>query len=268
MGDVLVVGSTVVDRFHEVDGEVSEARGGNGLITAKWFDNLGYDVDLASVMGDDVSIPESIDTSASVIHDERNSVCDIFLNELDEPEGWEFYPSRSDLSPGIPNESYELSVVTGGHPGYGDLLPYISSELNVFDPDGAIELYKDNTRFERAISQTEILRTNSEEAERIEKMLGIEIQDLCETFGIEEIIVTDSDRVTIYRPENQKSYDVPELDEIKDTTGAGCGFLAGYLDQTIKDSSESQAVNQGIEYAQKIIQEIGGYPNHQDSKAS
>lgn len=262
MEDILVVGSTVVDRFHEINGNVIERRGGNGLITAKWFDNLGYDVDLASVVGNDVSIPDSIDTSASVSHDGRSSVCDIFLNQYDEPEGWEFQPSRRDLSPEIPNKSYELSIVTGGHPGYGDLLTEISSEMIVFDPDGAVDIYEDITRFGRSLSDTDILRTNSEEAEKIKMMLNAKIQDLGENFGLKEIVVTDSDSVIVYRQEDQGSYNVSELDGVKDTTGAGCAFLAGYLDQTLRGSSEAQAIDQGIEYAQEIIQEIGGYPDY------
>ncbi len=82
--------------------------------------------------------------------------------------------------------------------------------------------------------------------------------DFCKQSNIGEVVIKQgADKVVLQTDGQLSSVDVPKVDNIIDTTGAGDSFNAGYLAARMQDKGAIEAIHYGINCAANVIQYSG-----------
>lgn len=71
------------------------------------------------------------------------------------------------------------------------------------------------------------------------------------------IVTNGSKQVVLYHHSKIKYYQVPHIENLIDTTGAGDAFAGGFLAEFVKESDPDICIQHGIKCASAIVQVYG-----------
>ncbi len=144
----------------------------------------------------------------------------------------------------------------------------------VFDSNYRARLWKNHEEARDVLAdmykKTDIaLLTFEDEQELWDYELPQQCLDYCQQANVGEVVLKQGkDNVIVYTNQQMLTVEVPAVDNVVDTTGAGDSFNAGYLAARIKGLNMMDAAKSGIDRAANVIQHRGAIIPLSDLQAS
>lgn len=257
----LTVGRITIDRYWKGDSMIGRVPGGSAFNVARWFDRAGFESALSATVGDDFPADERIDTSLCTECSESTPVVDIHLTDDEREEETVVNEGQYELRPlPTPSQPFDVVMETSLERPFVRQFERTSASVKAFDPGQMTDAYEPSL-LQRGFEEANHVLLSDSEQTMVEKTLDEGPATLCSTYELDSLVVTASESVVIYLPDENLHVPVDRIDAPADTIGAGDALAARYLEGVLNGEGTIERARQAVERASRIVQHVGSLPD-------